>query len=429
MSRSWNTFEGLSVGAWRLESFLGERDDRAFFTARNPACDTPALVELVDADAPGAFARAASWREAARLSHPALLAVHDIGEAELDGVPVAYAALDLPRDDLSEAVTRRLFSAEEARSTFAPVASALDYLHARGLRHNAVTPENVFLVGDQVKLGIDAVTPASGGAESDLRQFGSTLVYAMTGKAVNDADPRKTEATAGLPPPFNEIAAGRLNGLPDPNWNARRIADILSSRTVEPPRGRPGEPEAEVRRARRRMTPAVIGAVAVGVIVAYVFSGRHSQPPAETHAAKPASPAPAPPVEKPDPARVAGPLPAKDAPAPHRAPARPIERAKADRVVERPSAPPRAAATGPKASWAVIAATYSSFSAAEKRAEALRKLSSRLRPHVFPREGEGRRYYVVLGSSLTQDAAQRLRALATSLGAPKDTYVTKLDES
>lgn len=405
MSRSWNTFEGLSVGAWRLESFLGERDDRAFFTARNPARDTPALVELVDADAPGAFARAASWREAARLSHPALLAVHDIGEAELDGVPVAYAALDLPHDDLSEAVTRRLFSAEEARSTFAPVASALDYLHARGLRHNAVTPENVFLVGDQVKLGIDAVTPASGGAESDLRQFGSTLVYAMTGKAVNDADPRKTEATAGLPPPFNEIAAGCLNGLPDPNWNARRVADILSSRTVEPPRGRPGEPEAEVRRARRRMTPAVIGAVAVGVIVAYVFSGRHSQPPAETHAAKPASPAP------------------------HRAPARPSERAEADRVVERPSAPPRAAATGPKASWAVIAATYSSFSAAEKRAEALRKLSSRLRPHVFPREGEGRRYYVVLGSSLTQDAAQRLRALATSLGAPKDTYVTKLDES
>jgi hypothetical protein len=97
--------------------------------------------------------------------------------------------------------------------------------------------------------------------------------------------------------------------------------------------------------------------------------------------------------------------------------------------MERPSAPPRAAAASSKGSWAVIAATYSSFGAAAKRADALRKLSPRLRPHVFPREGEGRRYYVVLGSSLTQDAAQRLRALATSLGAPKDTYVTKLDES
>lgn len=202
MSRSWNTFEGLSVGAWRLDSFLGERDDRAFFTARNPARDTPALVELVDADAPVAAARCASWREAAKLSHPALLGVYEIGEAELDGVPVAYAALDLPDDDLSEAVARSPLSAEEARSTFAPVASALDYLHTHGLRHGAVTPENVFLVGDQVKLGIDTLATANGGAESDLRQFGGTLVYAMTGHAMNDADAR-SDAAAGLPPPFH----------------------------------------------------------------------------------------------------------------------------------------------------------------------------------------------------------------------------------
>ncbi len=428
MSRCWSAYEGLSVGVWKLESFLGERDEIAFFTAKDARREASALVTMVDASAPGASARAASWREAARLSHPALLAVHDLGEAELDGAAVAYAALDLPHDDLSEAVTRRVLTADEARSTFAPVARALEYLHARGLRHNAVRPENIFLVGDTVKLGIDSLTPAHGGAESDLRQFGGTLAYAMTGVDVQFC---KSDIAAGLPPPFNEIAAGCLNEASNPNWNARRIADVLGGRSDTLPPGQPGASEAESRPMRRRFSPVIIGAIAIGVIAAYLFSGRHSQPPAAQRArTQPSPPATTPTlqVEKPNPARVAA-QGARGAPPVYREASPPVETAEADRLMDRPAAARASEPAGPKGSWAVIAATYSSFGAAAKRADALRKLSPQLRPHVFPREGQGRRYYVVLGSSLTQNAAQRLRALATSLGAPKDTYVTKLDES
>lgn len=422
MSRSWSTYEGLMVGAWRLESFLGEREDRAFFVARNAARERPALAELVDSDAPGAASREASWREAAKLSHQALLSVHETGEGELDGEPVAYAVLDLPDDDLSEVLTRRTLDADEARSTFASIASALEYLHARGLRHDAVAPGNVFLVGNEIKLSVDTIAPADGGGkESDLRQFGGTLIYAMTGNAdaVNGGDPRKSAAVTQLPPPFYEIAVGCLNGLPDPNWSARRIFEILSSRPARPRRNTAPETNPQTGQKYRHWTVAVAGAVAAGLIAGYVYVGRpsHQQPQTtRAAAAAPEQPVPAPadarPVVKPAPGRAVDTPPGRAADAP---PAAPHHRA--------------AGVSEAKGSWAVIAATYSSFNAAEKRAAALRNMSSRLHPHVFPRDGEGRRYYVVLGSSLTQDAAHRLRALATSLGAPKDTYVTKLDES
>jgi hypothetical protein len=71
----------------------------------------------------------------------------------------------------------------------------------------------------------------------------------------------------------------------------------------------------------------------------------------------------------------------------------------------------------------VIAATYSDFDAAQKRAHSL---SRRVKAHVYPPHGSGNRYYVVLGSGLSSEAARQLRGRAIRMGAPHDTYVTIL---
>jgi hypothetical protein len=77
-------------------------------------------------------------------------------------------------------------------------------------------------------------------------------------------------------------------------------------------------------------------------------------------------------------------------------------------------------------SWAVIAATYGAYQGAEKRAAAIRQRWPEFEPIIYPPAGEGRRYYVVLGSGLSRDEAEGLYRRAKQAGMPRDTYVTKL---
>lgn len=85
----------------------------------------------------------------------------------------------------------------------------------------------------------------------------------------------------------------------------------------------------------------------------------------------------------------------------------------------------RARAGGPP-EWAVIAATYNNFGAAAKRASSLRSQFADCACSVYPREGSGQRYYVIVASGVAQDAAERHREQALAAGLPSDTYVTKL---
>jgi cell division protein FtsN len=75
--------------------------------------------------------------------------------------------------------------------------------------------------------------------------------------------------------------------------------------------------------------------------------------------------------------------------------------------------------------WAVVAAIYRQYEAAERRAAKLEDLNG-IRPSVHPAKGEGSKYMVVLGSGLTRAKAEELRARATNAGMPADTYVTRL---
>ena len=68
--------------------------------------------------------------------------------------------------------------------------------------------------------------------------------------------------------------------------------------------------------------------------------------------------------------------------------------------------------------WAVVAATYAYHDAAERRAEQIHQRWPQLQPHVFPVEGKGKNYFVVLRSGLTRDQADQLRRTAVDLRGP-----------
>jgi hypothetical protein len=76
----------------------------------------------------------------------------------------------------------------------------------------------------------------------------------------------------------------------------------------------------------------------------------------------------------------------------------------------------------PGRNWAVVAAIYNKYEAAEQRARTVNGFHAT----VFPAKGEGSKYMVLLGSGLTYANARNLRDQATASGLPPDTYVTKL---
>ena len=75
--------------------------------------------------------------------------------------------------------------------------------------------------------------------------------------------------------------------------------------------------------------------------------------------------------------------------------------------------------------WAVVAAIYKEYEAAERRARNIAE-GSAFKPSVFPPKGQGSKYMVVLESGLTQGKAMIVRDRAVSGGLPADTYVTRL---
>jgi hypothetical protein len=75
--------------------------------------------------------------------------------------------------------------------------------------------------------------------------------------------------------------------------------------------------------------------------------------------------------------------------------------------------------------WAVIAAIYKEYEAAERRARKVMDSTS-FDPTVFPAKGQGSKYMVVIDSGLTHIKALELRGRALAAGLPTDTYVTRL---
>ncbi len=449
MAVDWISYEGRSIGEWRLESFLGDREEKGFYVARSEGSPQPALIKLVmSADGAAGTVRA-SWKRAKELAHPNILHIQETGDVELDGTRVTYGVFDLPDDDLGEMLTRRTLPAKEARGLFSAVAAGLDYLHRRELRHGAVMASNVFMAEGKVRLGVDNIAPSGvGGKESDMRQFGATMVRAITGRS---------DALAQLDSPFNEVAAGCVQASADQTWTPARVIQVLSG---EP--GRIGDPHgspaaaapvrAPVRPAaapmvythpvdpplkrKRSNWPLAAAAAIPAFLIGYWFLGRSSEPQAAARqtAERPRTVARStPPVveNKPDPTqRTPAPVTPPDG-SPRKAveppPRRAVEPAprKAELAPKKTETAQKEAAAQP-GSWAVIAAAYSNYGAAANRAEKMRARLPQLQPHVFPAEGKGKLYYVVLGSGLSQEAASELLSVARQHGAPKDAYVTRV---
>lgn len=169
-------------GDYELVERIGQGGFGVVFRARQKGLDRFVALKLLRT---GAFATAAELKRfhaeaqaVARLSHPNIVTLHEVGEHE--GQPF-YSMELVPGPGLDALVRRGALPPDRAASYVRSVADGIHYAHTRGLLHRDLKPANVLLDDyGQPKVTDFGLARALAGP-SDLSQSGGftgTLLYA-----------------------------------------------------------------------------------------------------------------------------------------------------------------------------------------------------------------------------------------------------------
>ena len=180
---------GQVLGAWTLVAPLGSGGMGEVWRARRSdgAHGGEAAIKLLHSPWRGEAARARFRREGellARLTHPHIARLLDIGEARLGGLPTRYLVLELVEGERIDTWSDRQALSEEARlRLFLQVCDAVAHAHARLVVHRDLKPGNILVTdAGEVKLldfGVAKLLADDTGAElTALAAAGLTPEYA-----------------------------------------------------------------------------------------------------------------------------------------------------------------------------------------------------------------------------------------------------------
>lgn len=168
---------------YRLDTLLGEGGMGAVWRAFNLQLEAPVAIKLLragmDSVELGERLRVEA-RAAAKLVHPNIVRIFDIGESET-GEPFIVMEL-LDGESMRDILVRGSLSAVNAVQLLLPVAEALALAHSRGVVHRDIKPDNVFIadVGDTVQpklldFGIAKVTSTAAVGGATITNTGTVL--------------------------------------------------------------------------------------------------------------------------------------------------------------------------------------------------------------------------------------------------------------
>ena len=148
------------------------------FKAHDPVLDRPVALKVISTEVEVTDElRARFFREAqacARLSHPNIVTVYDMGED--DGR--LYIVMELLEgEELRHLIAqRKMPPLEDKLSIMTQVCDGLHYAHQKGIVHRDIKPANIFLQRNgQVKIldfGIAQIANTEGGADADRADHG-----------------------------------------------------------------------------------------------------------------------------------------------------------------------------------------------------------------------------------------------------------------
>jgi serine/threonine protein kinase/tetratricopeptide (TPR) repeat protein len=177
---------GTRLGRYEIVAPLGAGGMGVVYRARDARLDREVAIKVIapalahDPDAVRRFEQEA--RAVAGLSHPNILALHDVGQTD----QVAFAVTELlDGESLRARLTRGPLAWRQAAAIVRAIAEGLAFAHARGIVHRDLKPENVFLTSDgRVKIldfGLARTSQTGPLPNHDSPTLGMTLAGAIVG--------------------------------------------------------------------------------------------------------------------------------------------------------------------------------------------------------------------------------------------------------
>src|SRR5512135_1465271 len=109
MSEAWKQLEGQAVnGKFHLRQYLGGSDYSAvFLTEVGEQKRQRAAIKLIPADPESAALQLSRWELAAKLSHPHLLRLFQMGRCQPVKMGLLYVVMEYAEEDLSQILPHR----------------------------------------------------------------------------------------------------------------------------------------------------------------------------------------------------------------------------------------------------------------------------------------------------------------------------------
>ncbi|MFJ4184809.1 serine/threonine-protein kinase [Kitasatospora sp. NPDC089509] len=202
----------LLVGRYRLVRQLGQGGMGQVWQAQDETLDRPVAVKVISlltgGGSRGDEARARFLREArltARLQHPNIVTIHDLGEYGAGEDRVPFLVMELVRGEGLDTLMRRgAATLTDAARWGEQIAHALAGAHDAGIMHRDIKPSNIL------------ITPAG---TAKVLDFGIA-------RAVDPTDTRLTESgfIVGTPP---YMAPEQARGFPEPRSDLYALGCIL----------------------------------------------------------------------------------------------------------------------------------------------------------------------------------------------------------
>ena len=168
---------GMRLGVFDIENFVGAGGMGEVYKARDTRLDRHVAIKVLSPDAatdPGGRARFThEARAIARLSHPRICALHEMGHQDgVDFLVMEY----LEGETLAARLRKGPMPLTQALRTAVEIAEALAVAHAQGIVHRDLKPGNVMLTARGAK----------------LLDFGLARLRAPTGSALSPASGART---------------------------------------------------------------------------------------------------------------------------------------------------------------------------------------------------------------------------------------------
>jgi eukaryotic-like serine/threonine-protein kinase len=292
MTELWRQWEGEVInGEFHLRQYLGGSDHSAvFLTERSAQNPQKAAIKLIPADPYNADHQLSRWAVAAKLSHPHLLGLFQMGRCQLGDRRLLYLVMEYAQEDLSQVLPHRALSSAELEDMLPPLVDALTFLHGKGFVHGQVKPSNVMAVDDRLRLSSDGLRATgepsgvprkrsvydppemvNGSAlpAGDIWSLGITLVQASTQRLPvwNGTQPDPPALPETMPPRYVDIARHCLRREPSLRWTIDDIAARIKS-------GSPVVPKSVTVRRNSFANWRYMVPIAAVLLAGLVFAGR-----------------------------------------------------------------------------------------------------------------------------------------------------------